>query len=167
MSLNKIMVQGNFTRDVEMRNTQSGSAVGSFAIAVQRDFPNKQTGQKEVDFFEVTVFNKNAEFVSKYFSKGSQAVVEGSMQIENWNDKDGNKRTTPRIIANNVYFCGSKQDSKSNGNYNSTHTAQNAPQQHNTQQTSGYGYQNNQPTQAQQTTHGNWSELNSDGQLPF
>ena len=112
--LNKIIIMGRLTRDPELRRTGSGTAVTSFSLACDRDFKS-QSGEKETDFIEVVAWKNTAEFVSKYFSKGRMAVVEGRLQIRDWTDKAGNKRTTAEVVADNVYFADSKR-SESNDN---------------------------------------------------
>ena len=112
--LNKIIIMGRLTRDPELRRTGSGTAVTSFSLACDRDFKS-QSGDKETDFIEVVAWKNTAEFVSKYFSKGRMAVVEGRLQIRDWTDKAGNKRTTAEVVADNVYFADSKR-SESNDN---------------------------------------------------
>ena len=112
--LNKIIIMGRLTRDPELRRTGSGTAVTSFSLACDRDFKS-QSGDKETDFIEVVAWKNTAEFVSKYFSKGRRAVVEGRLQIRDWTDKAGNKRTTAEVVADNVYFADSKR-SESNDN---------------------------------------------------
>ena len=112
--LNKVVIMGRFTKDPELRRTGSGTAVTSFSLACDRDFKS-QSGDKETDFIEVVAWKNNAEFVSKYFSKGRMAVVEGRLQIRDWTDKAGNKRTTAEVVADNVYFADSKR-SESNDN---------------------------------------------------
>ena len=112
--LNKIIIMGRFARDPELRRTGSGTAVTSFPLACDRDFKS-QSGEKETDFIEVVAWKNTAEFVSKYFSKGRMAVVEGRLQIRDWTDKSGNKRTTAEVVADNVYFADSKR-SESNEN---------------------------------------------------
>ena len=112
--LNKIIIMGRFTHDPELRRTGSGTAVTSFSLACDRDFKS-QSGEKEADFIEVVAWKNTAEFVSKYFSKGRMAVVEGRLQIRDWTDKAGNKRITAEIVAGNVYFADSKR-SESNEN---------------------------------------------------
>ena len=108
--LNKIFLMGRLTRDPELRRTQSGTPVASFALAVDRDFKG-QNGEKETDFIDVVAWRNTAEFVSKYFTKGRMAVVEGRLQIRDWTDKDGNKRKAAEVIADNVYFGDSKKES--------------------------------------------------------
>ena len=112
--LNKILIMGRLTRDPELRRTGSGTAVTSFSLACDRDFKS-QSGEKETDFIEVVAWKNTAEFVSKYFSKGRMAVVDGRLQIRDWTDKAGNKRTTAEVVADNVYFADSKR-SESNDN---------------------------------------------------
>lgn len=107
--LNKIILMGRITRDPELRRTQSGTAVTSFSLAVDRDFKS-QNGEKETDFIDIVAWRNTAEFVSKYFSKGRMAVVEGRLQIRDWTDRDGGKRRTAEVIADNVYFGDSKRD---------------------------------------------------------
>lgn len=107
--LNKIILMGRLTRDPELRRTGSGTAVTSFSIAVDRDFKS-QNGEKETDFIDVVAWRTTAEFVSKHFSKGRMAVVEGRLQIRDWTDKDGTKRRSAEVIADNVYFADSKRD---------------------------------------------------------
>ena len=105
--LNKIILMGRLTRDPELRKTESGTAVCSFSIAVDRDFKSK-SGEKETDFIDIVVWRATAEFVSKYFTKGRMAVVEGRLQLRDWTDKEGNKRRSAEVIADNVYFGDSK-----------------------------------------------------------
>ena len=112
--LNKVVIMGRFTKDPELRRTGSGTAVTSFSLACDRDFKS-QSGDKETDFIEVVAWKNTAEFVSKYFSKGRMAVVEGRLQIRDWTDKDGGKRRSAEVVADNVYFADSKR-SESNDN---------------------------------------------------
>ena len=105
--LNKIILMGRLTRDPELRRTQGGTAVASFSLAVDRDFKG-QNGEKETDFIDIVAWRNTAEFVSKYFSKGRMAIVEGRLQLRDWTDKDGIKRRNAEVIADNVYFGDSK-----------------------------------------------------------
>lgn len=107
--LNKIFVMGRLTKNPELRRTGSGTPVASFTLAVDRDFKS-QGGEKETDFIDIVAWRSTAEFVSKFFSKGRMAVVEGRLQIRDWTDKDGNKRKNAEIVADNVYFGDSKRD---------------------------------------------------------
>ena len=108
--LNRIIIMGRLTRDVDIRHTQTGTAVASFSMAVDRDFKDKATGEKATDFIDVVAWRNTAEFVSRYFTKGRMAVVEGRLQIREWTDKEGNKRRTAEVVADNVYFGDSKRD---------------------------------------------------------
>ena len=108
--LNKIFIMGRLTRDPELRRTQSGTPVTSFSLAVDRDFKS-QSGEKETDFIDVVAWRSTAEFVAKYFTKGRMAVVEGRLQMRDWTDKDGNKRRSAEVVADNLYFGDSKRDS--------------------------------------------------------
>ena len=118
--LNHITIMGRLTRDPELRRTGSGIAVASFTVAVDRDFGGRDGGEKETDFIDCVAWRQTGEFVSKYFTKGSMAVVSGRLQIRGWTDKDGNKRRTAEVVADNVYFGESKRNSDggsySNGN---------------------------------------------------
>ena len=105
--LNKIFIMGRLTRDPELRHTQSGTAVASFSLAVDRDF-KEQDGSRVTDFIDCVAWRSSAEFVDKYFSKGRMAVVEGRLQIRDWTDKEGGKRRSAEVIADNVYFGDSK-----------------------------------------------------------
>lgn len=111
--LNKITLMGRLTRDPELRTTASGTACASFTIAVERDFANG--GEKETDFIDIVAWRSTAEFVSKYFTKGRMAVVSGRLQIRNWTDKDGGKRRSAEVVAENVYFGDSKPKETQSG----------------------------------------------------
>lgn len=107
--LNHIVVMGRLTHDPELRKTASGVSVASFSVAVDRDF-SQQDGKKETDFLDVVAWRNTAEFAAKYFMKGRMAVVSGRLQIRNWEDKEGNKRRTAEILAENIYFGDSKKE---------------------------------------------------------
>ena len=107
--LNHIVLMGRLTRDPELRRTGSGVAVASFTLAVDRDYA-AQGAEKETDFVDIVAWRNTAEFVSKYFTKGRMAVVSGRLQIRNWQDKEGNKRRSAEVVADNVYFGDSKRD---------------------------------------------------------
>lgn len=109
--LNKIVVMGRLTRDPELRRTQSGLSVTSFSVACDRDFKN-QSGEKETDFIDCVAWKGTADFVSGYFFKGSMAVVDGRLQLRDWEDKDGNKRRSAEVVANRVYFGEGKKSSE-------------------------------------------------------
>lgn len=107
--LNRIDLMGRLGSDVELRRTNSGKAVASATLAVDRDF-NGSNGEKETDWIPVVAWGNTAEFLHKYFSKGRMIAVSGRLQIRSWTDKDGNKRRTAEIVADNVYFADSKKD---------------------------------------------------------
>ena len=110
--LNQIIIMGRLTRDPELRRTGSGIAVTSFTLAVDRDFKSNGS-EKETDFIECVAWRNTGEYVGKYFTRGRMAVVSGRLQIRIWTDKDGNKRRTAEVIADNVYFGDSRNDSAS------------------------------------------------------
>ncbi len=110
--LNHITIMGRLTRDPELRRTGSGVAVASFSLAVDRDFGKNENGERETDFIDCVAWRQTGEFVSKYFTKGRMAVVSGRLQIRSWTDKDGNKRRTAEVVADNVYFGDSKRDNE-------------------------------------------------------
>ena len=114
---NHITIMGRLTRDPELRRTGSGIAVASFTLAVDRDFSPKDGGERETDFIDCVAWRQTGEFVSKYFTKGRMAVVSGRLQIRNWNDKDGNKRRSAEVVADNVYFGDSKRDDQVGGSF--------------------------------------------------
>ena len=115
--LNHIVLMGRLTRDPELRRTGSGVAVASFTLAVDRDYA-AQGAEKETDFVDIVAWRSTAEFVSKYFTKGRMAVVSGRLQIRNWQDKEGNKRRSAEVVADNVYFGDSKRDNADGGSFN-------------------------------------------------
>ena len=114
--LNHIVLMGRLVKDPELRHTGSGTAVASFRVAVDRDFKN-QNGEKEADFIDIVAWRSTAEFVSRYFSKGRMAVISGRLQMRNWTDKEGGKRTSAEVVADNVYFGSSKRDDGYSGGY--------------------------------------------------
>lgn len=114
--LNKIFLMGRLTRDPELRRTQTGTPVASFSLAVDRDFKDKATGERSTDFIDVVAWRQTAEFVSRYFTKGRMAVVEGRLQIRDWTDKEGGKRRSAEVIADGIYFAGAKSAPPSEGN---------------------------------------------------
>lgn len=124
--LNHITIMGRMTKDPELRRTGSGVAVASFTVAVDRDFSGKDGGEKETDFIDCVAWRGTGEFVDKYFKKGSMAVVSGRLQIRSWTDKDGNKRRSAEVVADNVYFGEAKRSETYNSDDN---LAPNAPAQ--------------------------------------
>ncbi|MBE6997822.1 MAG: single-stranded DNA-binding protein [Ruminococcaceae bacterium] len=113
--LNHIDLMGRLTRDPELRYTQSQLPVVSFSIAVDRDFGGRDGSERQTDFIDIVAWRSTAEFVSKYFTKGSMAVVSGRLQIRDWTDRDGNKRRSAEVVADNVYFGESKRSRDENG----------------------------------------------------
>ncbi len=154
--LNKIILMGRLTRDPELRHTQTGTAVASFSLAVDRDFKDKATGDRTTDFIDVVAWRQTGEFVSRYFTKGRMAVVEGRLQIRDWTDKDGNKRRSAEVVADNVYFGDSKRDAESADPYSGGYSA---PSGGRSPAPSGFGA----PDMGDQ-----FAELSDDdGELPF
>lgn len=117
--LNNITIMGRLTRDPELRRTGSGVTVASFTLAVDRDYSGKDNAEKETDFIDCVAWRQTGEFVSKYFTKGRMACVSGKLQIRSWTDKDGNKRRSAEVIADNIYFADSK-NTADNGNSTAT-----------------------------------------------
>ena len=113
--LNRIILMGRLTRDPELRHTQTGTPVASFSLAVDRDFKDKSTGEKATDFIDIVAWRATAEFVSRFFTKGRMAVVEGRLQLRDWTDRDGNKRRSAEVVADNIYFGDSKRDAEAGG----------------------------------------------------
>ena len=165
--LNKIFLMGRLARDPELRRTQTGTPVARFTLAVDRDFKDKNTGERATDWIDVVAWRQTAEFVSRYFTKGRMAVVEGRLQIRDWTDKEGGKRRSAEVIADQVYFGDSKRDSDgggysnagyaSGGGYSGGYAAPSAPAP--SAAPSGYGA----PSGGDQ-----FAELSDDdGELPF
>jgi single-strand DNA-binding protein len=118
--MNQIVLMGRLTRDPELRHTQTGTAVSSFSLAVDRGYASKDGGERQTDFIDIVAWRNTAEFVSKYFVKGQMAAVTGRLQIRDWTDKDGNKRRSAEVIADNVYFTDSKKSRDSSPGMNFT-----------------------------------------------
>jgi single-strand DNA-binding protein len=171
--LNTIIIQGRIVRDPELRRTGNGIAVASFTVAVDRDFA--QDGNKETDFIDCVAWRQTGEFVSKYFRKGSMIVVKGRLQIRNWNDKDGNKRKTAEVVADNCYFGSTKSESDGGSNNASGYSGNNSLDSNNNNSYSnngnrygGYdgGYSGNDYAAPQYG--GNYAVIeDEDDQLPF
>ena len=146
--LNHITIMGRLTRDPELRRTQSGVAVCSFTVAVERDFQSRESGEKQADFIDCVAWRQTAEFVSKYFTKGRMIVVDGSLQSRKWQDKNGQNRVSWEVLADNIYFGDSKRDGMSGGDYS-------AP---------AYGGADSYSAPA---AGGGFAEIEEDGELPF
>ena len=150
--LNHITLMGRLTRDPEVRYTQTGTAVASFSLAVERDFSNRETGERQTDFIDISAWRQTAEFVGKYFTKGAMVVVSGRLQIRDWTDRDGNKRRSAEVVAENVYFGESKRSREDSGASRGGY----APQ------TDGMSYEPDAPGPSA------FAELDDDdGELPF
>lgn len=136
---------GRLVREPELKNTQSGTAVCTFTLAVKRDYV--QQGGQDTDFFNIISFGKTAEFVSKYFTKGQLMAVTGRLQASNWEDKDGNKRVQVEVNAEEVHFAESKKDTAQN-------TAKQEPKQ--PQKTASFDFDES-----------DFDESQEEGDLPF
>ena len=117
--MNKVFLIGRLTRDPELRYTGNNTAVASFALAVQRNFANQQ-GEREADFFNITVWRKQAENVKNYLTQGSQVAIEGRLQTRSYDDANGQKRYVTEVVADNVEFIGSRNSSGNSNNMNSS-----------------------------------------------
>lgn len=107
--LNVIVFQGRLTKDVELRQTTSGISVTTVTLACERDY-KADGAEREVDFIDVTAWRGTAEFLAKYFQKGQMAIVEGRLQFRNWTDKNGQNRRSAEVVADHIYFAGSKRE---------------------------------------------------------
>ena len=113
--MNQIVLMGRMTRDPELRHTQSGTAVASFTLAVDRPFSSRDGGERQADFIDCVAWRNTAEFVSKYFVKGQMTAVTGRLQIRDWTDKEGGKRRSAEVVVDNVYFTESKKSREAAG----------------------------------------------------
>lgn len=151
--LNHIVLMGRLSRDPELRRTQSGTAVTSFRIACDRDFKG-QDGETVTDWIDIVAWRNTAEFVSKYFTKGRMAVVDGRLQTRDWTDKDGNKRIAVEVVADSVYFGDSKRDGAAPAGNSYSYPPQ--------------SYQSSGNSNSAQAANNQFSELDEDdGDLPF
>lgn len=105
---NEVLLGGRLTADPELKTTQSGTSVTSFSIAVNRGYKGKDGGDVQVDFLDCQAWKETAEFISKYFVKGSSIFVKGSLQKRQWTDKDGGKRYSTEVVVSKAYFVDSK-----------------------------------------------------------
>ncbi len=108
--LNCAVIMGRLTADPELRTTNTGLSVTSFTVAVDRSYV-RAGEERQADFINVVAWRGTADFVTRYFRKGSMIAIQGSIQTRNYEDKQGNKRTAFEIVADNVSFCGSKNES--------------------------------------------------------
>ena len=152
--LNQIVLMGRLTRDPELRYTQSQTPVATFRIAVDRDYSSRDGGEKQTEFIDIVAWRQQAEFVTKYFTKGSMVIVTGRLQMRDWTDRDGNKRTSAEVVADRVMFGESKRSRDENGA---------APRGgDNNSNRGGYQSFDNAPSASA------FSELNdTEGELPF
>lgn len=168
--MNKVILMGRLTADPVLRQTQNGSTSCGFRIAVNRRFANKQTGEREADFISCTAWGQTAEFVNRYFNKGSMICVEGELRTGSYQDRNHPDVThyTTDVWVTNVEFTGSKAESGTNGGYNNNNNGYSAPQ-------NNYNNGNSAPQQASAPSNDNMSygnindyeEILSDGDVPF
>ena len=150
--LNRIDIMGRLTRDPELRHTQSQTPVASFTLAVDRDFGNRDGGERQTDFIDCVAWRQTAEFVSKYFTKGSMAVVSGRLQIRDWTDRDGGKRRSAEVVVDNIYFGESRRSRNDSGSTAYT--------------SNSYSYSDSGKSSS--SSYGGFQELDGDdGDLPF
>ncbi len=167
--LNHIVIMGRLTRDPELRYTQSQTPVASFTLAVDRDYSGRDGGDRQTDFIDCVAWRQSAEFVSKYFHKGSMAVVSGRLQLRDWTDREGGKRRSAEVVADNIYFGESRRDSEnhsfSRDSYNDNRDSYNSNSgSYNRNSNSGYNDSRNAVSPAPNS----FSELDDgDGELPF
>lgn len=155
--LNRITVMGRLVRDPELRRTQNNIPVCSFSVACDRDVKDKATGERSTDFIDIVAWRSTAEFVSKYLSKGRMAVIDGRLQLRDWTDREGNKRRSAEVYADNVYF-GDSRPSGDRGGYDAPPAYGSAPAAY-ANPNSGY----NAPA-----APSGFAELDDqDGELPF
>ncbi len=154
--LNHIVIMGRLTRDPELRYTQSQVPVASFTVAVDRDFSGRDGGERQTDFINCVAWRQSAEFVSKYFHKGSMAVVSGRLQIRQYQDREGNNRTAAEVVSDNVYFGESRRDSDNRASGDSGYS------------NASYSRSYEAPRAAAASNPSPFSELSEDeGELPF
>lgn len=165
--LNHIVIMGRLTRDPELRRTGSGLAVANFCVAVERDFPNKDTGEREADFINCVAWRQTGEFVNNYFKKGSMIVVSGRLQIRNWTDDSGIKRYIAEIVAENVYFGESKKSESERGSTKpSANTYWDSPYYSPPAHSGPFNVNGVKPA-VQVPDDSDWMLLGDDEQLPF
>lgn len=164
--LNRIIIMGRLTRDPELRRTQSGVAVTTVTVAVDRDYQSRDSQEKQTDFIDCVAWRGTAEFISKYFAKGRMIVVEGSLQSRKWQDKNGQNRVSWEIQADNVYFGDSKRDAQGGGDYGAP--SYGAPPAYGSAPSYGGGQSYSSPAESYTApAGGGFSEVEEDGELPF
>ena len=168
--LNHIVIMGRLTRDPELRYTQSQVPVTSFSVAVDRDYGGRDGAERQTDFIDCVAWRNTAEFVSKYFNKGSMAVVSGRLQLRDWTDREGNKRRSAEVVADNVYFGESKRSReeyaasapRSGGGYDNSNSGGSSYRGYDSGGGSSYSGFDSAPSGSA------FSELSdADGELPF
>lgn len=181
--LNKVILQGRLVADPELRRTQSGTAVISFRIACDRDYKSKDQNAQNADFINVVAWRSTAEFISRYFTKGSMILVDGRLQVRDYTDRDNNRRTIAEVVVENVHFAASKRESGGSGNYggNSNYGSNNYSSNNYNAPSGNYGGYNGQPSTPSyaapaayapsgmgQAPANEFAELSDDdGELPF
>ena len=184
--LNQIVLMGRLTRDPELRRTQTGTPVASFTLAVDRDFVSRDGGERQTDFIDCVAWRNTAEFVSKYFTRGKMAIVTGRLQIRDWTDKEGNKRRSAEVVADNVRFGESKREGDGQGqqggyntrSYDSAPSGSYAPSAGSGSYGGGQSYSNQGSSYSNQGSYGgsgyasqggsDFADLtDDDGDLPF
>ena len=153
--LNHIVIMGRLTRDPELRRTQSGIAVTTISVAVDRDYQSRDSQERQTDFIDVVAWRSTAEFISKYFTKGRMIVGEGSLQSRKWQDKAGQNRVSWEIQANNVYFGDSKRDNQGGSDYTAPSYG------------GGQSYGSPAESYTAPAGGGSFAEIEEDGELPF
>lgn len=156
--LNRVILMGRITQDLELKTTASGISVTSFSIAVDRNYV-KQGEQRQTDFINIVCWRQQAEFVCRYFGKGSMIAIEGQLQSRTYQAKDGTNRYVTEVVADNVSFTGERREQNNNGygNYNQ------APQQSYNQAP----VQRQQPASYSNGTSSDFEEMPLDDDLPF
>ena len=112
--LNHVVIMGRMVRDPELRQLDNGTSVTSFSVAVERNYVDKTTNERQADFLNVVAWRQTADFVCKYFHQGDMIALEGSLQSRKYTDKDGNNRIAIEIVASNISFCGGKNGGNAN-----------------------------------------------------
>ena len=158
--LNHIVIMGRLTRDPELRYTQSQTPVASFSLAVDRDFGGRDGGEKQTDFIDCVAWRQTAEFVNKYFTKGSMAVVSGRLQIRDWTDRDGGKRRSAEVVVDNIYFGESKRRDSGDSRSDSYSNSYSRP-------SSGYDAPRSVNSAPSAFSELDGGEIEEDGELPF
>ncbi len=163
--LNHIVIMGRLVRDPELRRTGSGVAVATFRVAVDRDYVPKDGGERRADFIDCVAWRTTGEFISKYFSKGRMIVVDGRLEMRDWTDKEGNKRTSAEINVANAYFGDSKRDGEGASSYNSSYGSSNSGYTGNPAPAPSYGGGYSAPAAAPASDFAMLED--DDAQLPF